>query len=334
MSGTQRKALITGGAGFIGGHLSRRLLADGWSIDLVDNMSRGVQDAELTELLEHPNFELHVADLREPDALDDVGDDYSLIIHMAALLGVQNVLDRPFAVLRENVSMLERLLDVGARQRQLDRFVFPSTSEVYVGTQQFFELPIPSPESTPLAVSALDHPRTSYMLSKIYGEALVHASGLPFTIIRPHNFYGPRMGLSHVIPQLLQRIHDAADGDELTVYSIDHMRTFCHIDDAVEFVVRLIGTDAGAGGTFNIGTQAPEVTMGQLAELLCGVVGRDLRIVAGETAPGSPYRRCPDMTHTVSVSGYEPQVTLEAGTARVYDWYRERVIAGDGISAR
>jgi nucleoside-diphosphate-sugar epimerase len=64
------------------------------------------------------------------------------------------------------------------------------------------------------------------------------------------------------------------------------------------------------------------------------VVGRDLRIVAGETAPGSPYRRCPDMTHTVSVSGYEPQVTLEAGTARVYDWYRERVFDGDGISAR
>ena len=334
MSGTQRRALITGGAGFIGGHLSRRLLADGWSIDLVDNMSRGVQDAELTELLEHPNFELRIADLREPDALDDVGDDYSLIIHMAALLGVQNVLDRPFAVLRENVSMLERLLDVGARQRQLDRFVFPSTSEVYVGTQQFFELPIPSPESTPLAVSALDHPRTSYMLSKIYGEALVHASGLPFTIIRPHNFYGPRMGLSHVIPQLLQRIHDAADGDELTVYSIDHMRTFCHIDDAVEFVVRLIDTDAGAGGTFNIGTQAPEVTMGQLAELLCGVVGRDLRIVAGETAPGSPYRRCPDMTQTIRVSGYEPQVTLETGTTRVYDWYRERVFDGDGISAR
>ena len=73
------------------------------------------------------------------------------------------------------------------------------------------------------------------MLSKIYGEALVHQSGLPFTIVRPHNFYGPRMGLSHVVPQLLQRIHEAADGDELVVYSIDHQRTFCFIDDAVEY---------------------------------------------------------------------------------------------------
>jgi len=328
------RALITGGAGFIGGHLSRRLLADGWTIDLVDNMSRGVEDDVLAALTAHPDFTLHIADLRDPHALDDLGDDYTLIIHMAALLGVQNVMDRPFDVLRENVSMLERLLDVGLRQKALRRFVFPSTSEVYVGTQQHFELPIPSPETTPLAISPLDHPRTSYMLSKIYGEALVHQCGLPFTIVRPHNFYGPRMGLSHVVPQLLQRIHASADGDELEVYSIDHMRTFCHIDDAVEYIVRLIGTDDAAGGTFNVGVQSPEVTIGELAELLCTVVGRDLRIVAGETTPGSPYRRCPDMAHTIATTGYEPQVSLTEGVTSVYDWYRERVFEGGGISAR
>lgn len=328
------RALITGGAGFIGGHLSRRLLRDGWTIDMVDNMSRGVNDDVLTELSEHPNFTLHVRDITEDGALDDLGDDFTLIVHMAALLGVQNVLDRPFEVLRTNVELLERMLDVGLRQKQLHRFVFPSTSEVYVGTQQHYELPIPSPETTPLAVSPLERPRTSYMLSKIYGEALVHQCGLPFTIIRPHNFYGPRMGMAHVVPQLLQRIHDAADGDELTVYSIDHMRTFCHIDDAVEYVVRLVDDDAAAGGTFNIGTQAPEVTMGALAEMLCEVVGRDLTIVEGETAPGSPFRRCPDMTHTIATTGWDPQVSLHDGVSRVYEWYRSNVFDGAGISAR
>jgi UDP-glucose 4-epimerase len=328
------KALITGGAGFIGGHLSRRLLADGWTIDLVDNMSRGVDDDVLAELKSHPSFSMHVADLRDPGALDDLGTDYTVIIHMAALLGVQNVMDRPFDVLRENVSMLERLLDVGLRQEAMHRFVFPSTSEVYVGTQQFFELPIPSPETTPLAVSALDHPRTSYMLSKIYGEALVHQAGLPFTIVRPHNFYGPRMGLSHVVPQLLQRIHDAADGDDLTVYSIDHMRTFCFIEDAVEYVVRLIDSDDAIDGTYNVGVQTPEVTIGELAELLCTVVGRDLQIVAGETTPGSPYRRCPDMTRTIATTGYHPQVSLLDGVTRVYEWYRAQVFEGGGLSAR
>jgi nucleoside-diphosphate-sugar epimerase len=328
------KALITGGAGFIGGQLTKRLLADGFEVDLIDNMSRGVEDDLIAEFRTHEGFSVHVADLRDPDSLGGIGDDYTHVFHFAALLGVQNVLDRPLAVLRDNVSMLETMLDLAARQSDLERFVFPSTSEVYVGTQQHFELPIPSPETTPLAISPLDHPRTSYMLSKIYGEALCHQSGLPFTIIRPHNFYGPRMGLSHVIPQLLQRIHDASDGDELVVYSIDHQRTFCFIDDAVEYVVRLLGADDAVGGTFNIGVQSPEMTIGGLAELLCGIVGRDLTLVAGETTPGSPPRRCPDMSHTIAVTGHHPAVSLEDGVRRTYDWYRARVFEGDQVSAK
>lgn len=234
-----KKALLTGGAGFIGAHLTRRLLDEGWSVDLVDNLSRGVKDDVFAELVARSGFTLHEADLRDPDALADLGDDYTHVLHFAALLGVQNVIDRPYDTLRDNVRLLEELIDFGRRQSGLERFVFPSTSEVYVGTQQQFELPIPSPETTPLAVSPLDRPRTSYMLSKIYGEALCHHSGLPFTIVRPHNFYGPRMGLAHVVPQLLQRIHDSTDGDELIVYSVDHMRTFCYIDDAVAYLMAL-----------------------------------------------------------------------------------------------
>jgi nucleoside-diphosphate-sugar epimerase len=328
-----KKALITGGAGFIGGHLTRRLLGEGYEVTLVDNLSRGVEDETLAELRTHDGFSIRVADLRDPGSLDDVGTDFTHVMHFAALLGVQNVLDRPYAVLRENIAMLETMLDVAARQSALERFLFPSTSEVYVGTQQFFELPIPSPETTPLAVSALDKPRTSYMLSKIYGEALVHQAGLPFTIVRPHNFYGPRMGLAHVVPQLLQRIHDATDGDELVVYSMDHRRTFCFIDDAVCYLARLLEVPEAEGGTYNVGVQSPEVTIGELAELLVEVVGRDLQIVPGETTPGSPHRRCPDMTRTIGVTGHEPAVSLPDGVRRTYEWYRDRVFEGGGISA-
>lgn len=327
------RALITGGAGFIGGHLTSRLLAEGWAVDMVDNLSRGVKDEMMAELEAHPKFSLRIADLRDPSSLEGIGTDYTHVVHFAALLGVQNVIDRPSDVLRFNVSMLETMLDVAATQTGLERFVFPSTSEVYVGTQQHFELPIPSPESTPLAVSDLSKPRTSYMLSKIYGEALCHHSGLPFTIIRPHNFYGPRMGLSHVIPQLSQRIRDAADGDDLVVYSMDHRRTFCHIDDAINYLMALLGTEQSVGGTFNIGSQEPEITMGDLAELLCRIIGRDLNVVAGETTPGSPHRRAPDMSHTDAVSGYRAQVSLDDGAARTYEWYRSHVFEGDGISA-
>ena len=327
-----KKALITGGAGFIGGHLTARLLADGFEVDLLDNMSRGVADDLIEDFRRNPKVGFVQADLRDPAGVGSLGSDYTHVFHFAALLGVQNVIDHPFEVLRANVDMVETMLDLAARQDALERFVFPSTSEVYVGTLQHFELPLPTPETTPLAVSALDQPRTSYMLSKIYGEALVHHSGLPFTIVRPHNFYGERMGLSHVIPELLSKIHRMSDGDELLVASMDHSRTFCHIDDAVEYIVRLLG-DGGLNGTFNVGVQEPEVTIGELARLLVSTVGRDVVIVPGDVTAGSPSRRAPHMGHTISVTGHHPAVSLEAGVRRVYDWYRERIFEGAGVSA-
>ena len=325
--------LITGGAGFIGGHLARRLIDDGHRVDLVDNLSRGVDDELLSQLRRSDRFQVQVADLRDRQSLDAVGSEYTHIFHFAALLGVQNVIDRPFEVLSENVAMVETMLAVARRQRSLRRFVFPSTSEVYAGTQHHFELPIPSPESTPLAVSPLDQPRTSYMLSKIYGEALVHHAGVPFTIVRPHNVYGPRMGLSHVVPQLLQRIASQPDGGELVVYSIDHSRTMCFIDDAVEYLVRLMDADAAVNGTYNVGVQDPEVTIGELARMLCDVVGRRLTIVAGDTAPGSPPRRCPDMAHTIADTGHTPSVALAEGLRRTYLWYADNVFSGRQLSA-
>ena len=327
------RVLITGGAGFIGGHLSQRLLDDGYAVDMVDNMSRGVRDETMTRLAANPSFSLHVADLRDPDALAGLGTDYTHVFHFAALLGVQNVIDRPAAVLRDNVSMVETMIDFAHRQHALERFVFPSTSEVYAGTQQHFGLPIPSPESTPLAITPLQNPRTSYMLSKIYGEALVHHSDLPFTIVRPHNFYGPRMGLSHVVPQLLQRIFAAAEGDELVVYSIDHQRTMCFIDDAINYLAALMVSDAAIGGTFNIGVQSPEVTIGELARVLAGVVGREVVMVSGDTTPGSPPRRCPDMSHTIAATGIEPAVDLVDGVTRTFHWYRDNVFVGEHLSA-
>ena len=88
-------------------------------------------------------------------------------------------------------------IDIAKKQKRLKRLLFASTSEVYAGTLRYHGLEFPTTEETPLTVSDLRHPRTSHMLSKIYGEALLRQSNLPYTIFRPHNFYGPRMGMSH-----------------------------------------------------------------------------------------------------------------------------------------
>jgi UDP-glucose 4-epimerase len=317
-----RRVLITGGAGFIGAHLARRLVDDGAQVDLVDDFSRGVRDAELAALLDSGRVQILQRDLRAGGALDDVGDEYGHVFHLAAVVGVEHVVRRPLAVLVESVAMLGNVIAAARRQQALERLVFMSTSEVYAGTLERGELPFPTPESVPLTLPRPEQPRTAYMLSKIYGEAMCQQAGVPFSILRPHNVYGPRMGLSHVIPELLQRAHGAADGTSLSVASIDHRRTFCYVDTAVELIRRIATSPACAGETLNVGVGAPEVSIRELGGLIAEAVGKRLEIVPRPTTPGSPPRRCPDMTKTHGLVGRPPEVDLPTGIRLTYDWYR------------
>jgi len=328
------KALITGGAGFIGFHLARHLHERGHRVDIADNFARGPRDAEVTALASSTHVRLLQLDLLEPAALSGADGDYDCIFHFAAIVGVAHVLERPEAVLRDNIMMLLRALECGRDQRRLKRFVFPSTSEVYSGTLEHFGIPLPTPESTPLVVPDLSRPRTSYMLSKLYGEALCRHSGIPFTILRPHNVYGPRMGLSHVVPELIERAHGARDNDLLEVFSIGHRRTFCYVDDAVALFAAAAEASACEGETLNLGSEGPEITIGELAKMIVDVVGKRLRIVAGPETPGSASRRWPDMSRTIELTEYRPQVGLREGIERTYAWYRANVLDDPAVYAR
>lgn len=328
------KALITGGAGFIGGHLANLLLDDGYEVVLVDNFARGVEDSFLKKLEDNPKVEFATVDLLDREKVLALGDDYDYIYHLAAIIGVQNVLNRPGEVLRKNMELLFNVIDLAEEQKHLKRFVFASTSEIYAGTLQFFEMAIPTPEDTPLTITPLDHPRTSYMLSKIYGEAVLEQSGLPFTIVRPHNFYGPRMGMSHVIPELLKKTYAMQDGDHLEVASVEHSRSFCYIDDAVAIMKALAESPESLGQAFNIGNETPEVTIGEVAEVVIGTVGRDIAIDPLPATPGSPVRRCPSMEKVRQCIGERETVSLKDGVKRTFDWYRENVFDGSEVSAK
>jgi len=327
------KALITGSAGFIGLHLARALLRRGYEVTLLDNFARAVQDAELEAVSSQPGARLAQLDLLQPAALDALGRDYDFVIHLAALLGVQNVRNRPFDVLTLNNAMVERVIEFARRQSRLSRLLFSSTSEVYAGTLQYFGMTVPTPESTPLAITDLAEPRTSYMLSKIYGEALCRHSGLPFTLIRVHNAYGPRMGLSHVIPELLRKAHDLPPGGKLEVYSVKHRRTFCYISDVVELIVRMLESPACSGEVLNVGNETPEIAIGELARIILDTVGRDAEIAPMPETPGSPLRRGPDMSKTAALVNYRAQVAVEEGVRRTYEWYRDNVFTGAQLSA-
>jgi UDP-glucose 4-epimerase len=315
-------SLITGGAGFIGLHLARRLVAAGGEVDLVDDFSRGARDRDLASLEETRGVRILQRDLRNPDALDDLPGTYTHVFHLAAIVGVARVVRQPFDILADSVTMMRSVVAAARRQAALQRLVFLSTSEVYAGTLAHFALPFPTPESAPLAVGRLTEPRTTYMLSKIYGEAMCHHADLPFTILRPHNVYGPRMGLAHVIPELLERAHAAGPGGSLEVASVDHRRTFCYVDDAVELLWRIATTPACAGETLNLGRGEPEVSMRELGGLIAATVGKRLEVVPRPVTPGSPARRCPDMSRTHGLVGAPPGVDLETGVGRTYEWYR------------
>src|SRR5262249_20084204 len=146
------------------------------------------------------------------------------------------------------------------------------------GTLRHGDLPVPTPEDVTLTLMPLREPRSSYMLSKIYGEAMLVHSGLPYTIVRPHNIYGPRMGMAHVVPQLLEKAHEAGPHSFIEVFSVDHRRSFCFIDDAVEMIRRVLDSPAALNQVLNLGAEGPEITMRRLAEVVIGVVAKPLEI--------------------------------------------------------
>jgi UDP-glucose 4-epimerase len=163
------------------------------------------------------------------------------------------------------------------------------------------------------------------MLSKLYGEAMCAHSGVPYTVVRPHNIYGPRMGLSHVVPELLKRAWESAEGEELLVYSPDHRRTFCYVDDAVE-IIALASLEAQCENVvLNVGKTQPEYTMREVGELAVATVGRELTMVDGPETPGSPARRCPDTSRTESLVATSARTDLPDGMRLTYDWYRSKV---------
>jgi nucleoside-diphosphate-sugar epimerase len=141
------------------------------------------------------------------------------------------------------------------------------------------------------------------------------------------------MGLAHVIPELLQRAFQTPDGGSLSVYSVNHRRTFCFIEDAVEMMTMLAEAPEGAGEVFNVGNQEPEVAMGELAELIAKVVGKPLVLLPQPETAGSPPRRCPDMSKTLILTDYRSRVNLPQGVELTYRWYRDMVFSGPGISA-
>lgn len=322
------RILITGAAGFVGWHLAMQLSSrPGYELTLVDNFVRGRRDADLDTLLARPNVTLISADLSDPRAFEQLGGGYDYVYHLAAIIGVKNVMSRPYDVVRVNALTTLHLLE-WFRNGGGGKLLFSSTSEAYAWTQQFHELPIPTPEVVPLALTDLANPRSSYAGSKVFGElAITHgcvSANKDFVIVRYHNVYGPRMGFEHVIPELFERA--LAGQNPLVVYSANHSRAFCYVSDAIAATIAAMEMPAANGATINIGTDA-EVTIGELASNVLAVAGVSSPVDAQVAAHDPIHRRCPDITRARTLLGYAPQISLREGLEKTLAWYRPHLLA-------
>ncbi|WP_030437164.1 NAD-dependent epimerase/dehydratase family protein [Actinoplanes subtropicus] len=314
------KVLLLGGAGFIGLHLARRLAADGCEVTIVDDFSRGRRDAELAAVCADDRVRIVSADLTDPATYAALPHGWDQIYLLAAVVGVRNVEQDPARVVRVNTLVAMHTVEWVAPG---ERVFFASTSEVYAGGVDAGVVAVPTAENVPTMISDITQPRFAYAVSKLLGEAAflhtARARGFEAVVGRFHNVYGPRMGADHVIPEMALRAR--AGEDPFRVPGADQFRAFCHVDDAVEAMVRLMATPEAAGQIVHIGNDRGETNIGDLAKLVLRVAGSGATIKASPAPRGSVTRRCPDLTRLRDLTGYEPKVSLEDGVLSTYAWY-------------
>jgi nucleoside-diphosphate-sugar epimerase len=304
--------------------LSRR---EELSLVLADVVAEDQWDDCLAAVAGRGNVEYCRVDLTDPHVGRMLPRDIDTIFHLAGVLGVEQVQRSPDRVLEVNAVSTLNVFNYARTLTGLMRVVFSSTSEVYAGTLRHMGVPIPTPETVPLCLEDVSAPRTSYALSKMYGEGVAFAwrqcHGIPTTILRYHNVYGPRMGMRHVIPETFVKI--ARSDGTINVPSARHTRAFCFIEDGVEATIRCAEAAQTEGQIVHVGSSREEIEIRDLVSKIAEVMNRRIAIRELPDTPGSPSRRCPNVTALERLTGFRAMVSLDDGLCRTYAWYRERL---------
>jgi nucleoside-diphosphate-sugar epimerase len=290
------------------------------SVVVVDNFVRGERDALYEKLILRHNVEEFTTDLSNMDQVKSLPTDIDYLFHMAALNGTENFYTRPFDVLRHCTLPTMHLLEHFGPVEKLRRFVYAGTSEAYASTVSDFGWEVPTAEDVPLAITDVFNARWSYGASKLHGEiATVSAAtnfSMPFTIIRYHNAYGPRMGDKHVIPDFLER----AKRNIFELHGYDDTRSFIYVDDAVQATIGLAFSERAAGQVVNVGG-ADEIRIEDLGKLMMKIVGARGELKLFPSPSGSVKRRAAKLEKLQSILGYRPSWSLEAGLRETAAYY-------------
>lgn len=320
--------LVTGGAGFIGSHLTEHLLEEGHDVLVVDNFSTG-RPANIAHLIDHPKLELVQGDIMSYPLMEDLVERCDAVYHMAAAVGVKLIMEEPVETLTTNVRGTEIVLDLACRY---DRKVFlASTSEVYGKTLENNGDIHALREDEDRTLGATSRKRWAYACSKAFDEFLALAyreeKGLDLVVVRFFNTVGPRQTGRYgmVVPNFVKR---ALAGETLTVHGDgEQSRSFTHVDDAVWAASRLMELPEAEGQVFNIG-HGETITINELAEKVVELTGSssDIEHVPYESVYGEGFedmrRRTPDIGKIRAALGFEPRYDIDDILLDVIDYYR------------
>jgi nucleoside-diphosphate-sugar epimerase len=314
-----KRILITGGAGFIGTTLASRLVEDNELI-LLDNLTNDALSQ--TELAAHPNVSFVSADILDADAVRRAARGVQMIVHMAAIAGVDSVLRSPVRTMRVNLLGTANIVEAANENlRTLERFVDFSTSEVFGRHAYKVE------ETHETSGGSVGEARWTYAVSKLAGEYLSHAYfdefGLPVTVIRPFNIYGPNQVGVGAIHQFAVR---ALRGEDLIIHGDgSQIRAWCFIDDIVEALLLILTRDEAVGQAFNIGNPRSVCTTYDLALRLRRMSGSESQLTFRPLHYSDVEVRIPDITKSRELLGWEPRVDLDEGLERTLAWYRQQL---------
>ena len=304
------RVLITGGAGFIGSHLADHYVNAGHAVTLLDNFSTGSK----TNIAHFNDTVIAIGgDIRDIDLVDQLTKDTDLVLHMAAALGVNTILESPLESMSTNITGSEVVLNAAAQHNK--RIIIASTSEIYgKNTKQ------PLHETDDRVVGAPQKIRWTYSDAKAIEEAMAFAlhqeEKLPVTTVRLFNTVGPRQTGRYgmVVPRFVQA---ALKNEPLTIYGDGRQsRVFCHVDDAVQAIVTMAATDLTIGDVYNVGGTG-EVTIKQLAEQVLKITGSKSDITYTPYSDAYPagfediQRRVPDISKVKNAIGWVPTKDLK-----------------------
>jgi len=305
------RVLITGGAGFIGSHLADALLAQGDEVTILDNLTTGSK-ANIAHIADQ--ITIHNGDIRDEPLVKSLVQDADLVLHMAAALGVKNIMENTVESVSINFTGSDVVLKAATEFKK--RLIIASTSEIYGKNPEQ-----PLNEESDRVVGAPQKIRWTYSDAKALEEAIAHTlhrtHGLKVTTVRFFNTVGPRQTGQYgmVLPRFIKQ---ALNNEDITIYDDgSQSRVFCHVQDAVRAVIALTKDDSTIGDYFNVGGIG-EITIKELAERIIARTGSTSKLVTipFDRAYGPGFedmqRRVPDISKIKAKLGWQPTHTLDS----------------------